>query len=82
MGGLARRVGLCNVTRAQLEEAADHLAIDAVQVAISPWDDEALYDGIVDWCRARAIPLPSAFSASRARKLVRQGTSGSCAWSW
>ncbi|MEZ4439120.1 MAG: aldo/keto reductase [Polyangiaceae bacterium] len=55
--GLARRVGLCNVTRAQLEEAADHLAIDAVQVAISPWDDEALYDGIVDWCRARAIPL-------------------------
>ncbi len=48
--GLVVRVGICNVTRAQLDEALELAPIAAVQVGISPLDDRAVRGGVVDRC--------------------------------
>ena len=55
--GLVDRVGICNVTRAQLDEAVDLAPIAAVQVAMSVFDDRALRGGIVDRCGELGIAL-------------------------
>ena len=55
--GLVDRVGICNVTRAQLDEAVDLAPIAAVQVALSVFDDRALRGGIVDRCGELGIAL-------------------------
>jgi aryl-alcohol dehydrogenase-like predicted oxidoreductase len=55
--GLARRVGVCNVNRRQLDEALDLAPIAAVQVALSPFDDRALRGGVVERCADRGIAL-------------------------
>ena len=47
---LVARVGVCNVNRAQLDEALDLAPIAAVQVGISPFDDRAIRGGVVDRC--------------------------------
>ena len=52
---LVTRVGVCNVNRAQLDEAVDLAPIAAVQVGISPFDDRAIRGGVVGHCaEARA----------------------------
>jgi aryl-alcohol dehydrogenase-like predicted oxidoreductase len=48
--GLVARVGVANVNRDQLDEALELAAIEAVQVALSPFDDGALRGGVVDRC--------------------------------
>ena len=48
--GLARRVGVANVNRDQLDEALELAPIAAVQVALSPFDDSVLRGGILDRC--------------------------------
>jgi diketogulonate reductase-like aldo/keto reductase len=53
--GLARSIGVCNVTRRQLDELA--LPIDFVQVALGAYDDEAARGGVLAWCKERAIPV-------------------------
>jgi len=55
--GLVGRVGVCNVNRAQLDEACDLAPIAAVQVALSPFDDTALRAGLVDRCAEAGIAL-------------------------
>ena len=55
--GVARRVGLCNVTVAQLQEAADVFDVAAVQVELSLRRTTALRGGVFDWCAARDVPL-------------------------
>ena len=72
--GLVARVGVCNVSRAQLDEAVMWAPIAAVQVAINPFDDRALRGGIVERCAELGIgviahsPLGG---PKRARRLVR-----------
>jgi aryl-alcohol dehydrogenase-like predicted oxidoreductase len=48
--GFVGRIGVCNVSRAQLDEALEWAPIAAVQVAINPFDDRALRGGIVERC--------------------------------
>ena len=48
--GLVARIGVCNVSRTQLDEAVELAPIAAVQVAISPFDDRALRGGVVERC--------------------------------
>jgi aryl-alcohol dehydrogenase-like predicted oxidoreductase len=55
--GLVPRVGVCNVNRAQLDEAIDLAPIAAVQVALGPLDDSSLRGGIVGRCEEAGIAL-------------------------
>jgi len=55
--GLVARIGVCNVTRAQLDEAVELARISAVQVALSVFDDTALRSGIVGRCAELGITL-------------------------
>ena len=48
--GLVRRVGVANVSRAQLDEALALAPIAAVSVALGPLDDRALRGGVVERC--------------------------------
>lgn len=54
--GLARAIGLSNVSRKELEALGD-VEIDAVQVALGAFDDEAARGGVVAWCNERRILL-------------------------
>lgn len=49
--GRARRIGVSNVTRAQLDEALSLAPLSVIEVAFSLYDDEALAGGVV----ARAL---------------------------
>ncbi len=55
--GIVERVGLCNVSVAQIEEARADLDVAAVQVAMSPFDDEAVRGGVVEYCARHHIEL-------------------------
>ena len=55
--GLVRHVGLSNVNRLQLDEALELAPITAVQVALSPFDDQALRGGVVDRCTEKGITV-------------------------
>jgi aryl-alcohol dehydrogenase-like predicted oxidoreductase len=55
--GLVARVGICNVNRAQLDEALEHAPIAAVQVALSVVDDRALRGGVVERCAELGVAL-------------------------
>ena len=55
--GLVARVGVCNVNRAQLDEAVELAPISAVQVALSVFDDSALRSGMVDRCSELGVTL-------------------------
>jgi len=55
--GLARAVGVANVSRKQLEEAAAHAPIAAVQVALGAYDDVAIRGGVVAYCLERGIEI-------------------------
>ena len=54
---LVRRVGLANVTRAQLDEALELAPISAIQVGLSLLDDRALRGGVVERCTERGLTL-------------------------
>jgi aryl-alcohol dehydrogenase-like predicted oxidoreductase len=53
--GLVAAIGLCNVSRRELEEARKITEIDAVQVELSVWDDSAILSGVVAYCIAHGI---------------------------
>jgi aryl-alcohol dehydrogenase-like predicted oxidoreductase len=55
--GLVRRVGIANVTRSQLDEALGLAPIAAVQVALSPFDDNALRGGVFARCAEAGLAL-------------------------
>ena len=48
--GVARRVGLSNVKLGQLEQAWGLVPIDAVQLAVSPFEEDAVRGGVVERC--------------------------------
>ena len=55
--GHARRVGVSNVSRKQLEELARHVPIAAVEVAIGAYDVLALRNGVVGYCLEAGIEV-------------------------
>ena len=55
--GRIARIGLCNVTVAQIEKARSITSIDAVQVLINPFDDENLRNGVAEYCRDHGLLL-------------------------
>jgi aryl-alcohol dehydrogenase-like predicted oxidoreductase len=55
--GLVRRVGIANINRRQLDEALELAPITAVQVALSPFDVQALRGGIVERCADAGISV-------------------------
>jgi aryl-alcohol dehydrogenase-like predicted oxidoreductase len=55
--GLIERIGLCNVTVGQIEEARRITEIDAVQVEVSVWQDSAILGGVIAHCAANGIEL-------------------------
>ena len=55
--GMVRRVGLANVTRTQLDEALELAPIAAVQVALSPLNDQALRGGLLARCTELGLTL-------------------------
>jgi len=55
--GLVARIGLCNVTVGQIEEARRIAEIDAVQVELSFWNDDNLLSGVAAYCVANGIRL-------------------------
>lgn len=55
--GLARRVGLSNVTVGQLEEAMAFAPITAVQQGWSVFDDRARLSGVLAWCFERGVEV-------------------------
>jgi aryl-alcohol dehydrogenase-like predicted oxidoreductase len=72
--GVARDVGVSNVSRAQLEEAASIVRIAAVQVALGAFDDVAIRGGVAQWCCERGIELLAYAplgGPERARRLAR-----------
>ena len=55
--GHAKRIGVSNVSRKQLEEIASHVPIAAVEVALGAYDDLALRSGVVGYCLERGIEV-------------------------
>ncbi|MGQ0642008.1 MAG: aldo/keto reductase [Gemmatimonadaceae bacterium] len=55
--GLVRRVGLCNVTVGQIKAARAIVEISAVQVSVSPFDEDNLRNGVAQYCRDEGIRL-------------------------
>jgi aryl-alcohol dehydrogenase-like predicted oxidoreductase len=55
--GLARSVGVSNVSRRQLEEVAAVVPVSAVEVALGAYDDLAVRSGVAAWCCERRIEL-------------------------
>ena len=55
--GLVERLGVCNVSLGQLREACDIAPIDAVQVALDPFHDDCLRNGVAEFCIAHDIQL-------------------------
>lgn len=72
--GLARSVGVSNVSRKQLEEAAGHAPIAAVEVALGAFDAAAIRGGVVGFCLERGIEILAHSplgGPERARRLAR-----------
>lgn len=55
--GVARAIGLSNITPTQLEEALAITPIDAVEVELHPWKLDAVRGGLVAMCEQRGIRL-------------------------
>jgi aryl-alcohol dehydrogenase-like predicted oxidoreductase len=69
--GRVTAIGLCNVNLRQLEEARQITTIDAVQVELGIWTDDAILSGVVPYCVAHGIRViayrPFGGPAKRAR---------------
>jgi len=71
--GLVRRVGLCNVTIGQLEEARRSVDVEAVQVELNPWNDDNVLSGVVPYCVRNGIQVIAARplgGAARSRRIA------------
>jgi aryl-alcohol dehydrogenase-like predicted oxidoreductase/histidinol phosphatase-like enzyme/predicted kinase len=56
-GGAIDAIGLCNVTVGQIEEALQITTIAAVQVELSPWRRDNVFNGVAAFCVANGIRL-------------------------
>jgi len=72
--GLARSVGVSNVSRKQLEEAMGEAPIASVEVALGAYDDLPIRGGVVGYCIERGIEVLAHAplgGPERARRLAR-----------
>jgi len=72
--GAIERVGLCNVTVGQIEEARKIVDIDAVQIELSVLRDDNVLSGVVPYCvehRIQLIAYRPFGGAQRSRKIAR-----------
>lgn len=71
--GKIRDIGLCNVTVSQIRAAQAIIAVAAVQVSLSPFDDENLRNGVAEYCRDNGIRLIAyrPLGGERKRQLAR-----------
>jgi aryl-alcohol dehydrogenase-like predicted oxidoreductase len=69
--GLVARIGLCNVTVGQIEEARRIADVSAVQVELSVWHDENVLNGVVEYCITNDIQL-LAYRPLGGKRRVRQ----------
>lgn len=75
--GLVSRVGLSNVSRAQLEEALASVPVSAVEISLNPFDDSRLRDGTIALCAERGITVIAHSPLGgprRARSVARNAT--------
>ena len=74
--GKIRDVGICNVTVSQIRAAQAIVAVSAVQVSLSPFDDENLRNGVAEYCRDNGIRLIAyrPLGGERERQLARDST--------
>jgi aryl-alcohol dehydrogenase-like predicted oxidoreductase/histidinol phosphatase-like enzyme len=56
-GGLVETIGLCNVNVAQIEEARANAEIASIQVELSPWLDDNVLNGVLEYCAANNLQL-------------------------
>jgi aryl-alcohol dehydrogenase-like predicted oxidoreductase len=54
---LVDRIGLCNVTVGQIEDARQIADITSVQVELSFWNDDNFLSGVTDYCAQHGIQL-------------------------
>jgi len=69
--GLVKRVGICNVSRAQLDQALDLAPVAAVQVGLSVLDDRALRGGVVERCAELGLALIAHSPLGGPRRVAR-----------
>jgi aryl-alcohol dehydrogenase-like predicted oxidoreductase len=69
--GWIRRVGLSNVSVAQIKEAEAIVQVDSVQNRLNPFFREAIIDGVVAHCAARGIAF-LAYSPTGGGRLTRK----------
>jgi diketogulonate reductase-like aldo/keto reductase len=55
--GVIERIGLCNVSRRQIEAAQQVVDIDAVQVELSIFRDREILSGVLQYCVSTGIQL-------------------------
>ena len=55
--GAVERIGLCNVSRGQIEAARRITDIDSVQVELSVYHDQSILSGVVAWCASHVVQL-------------------------
>jgi aryl-alcohol dehydrogenase-like predicted oxidoreductase/histidinol phosphatase-like enzyme/predicted kinase len=55
--GLVETIGLCNVTVAQIAEARAIADIGSIQVELSPWLDDNVLNGVLEYCAAHSLRL-------------------------
>ena len=55
--GTIRDIGLCNVTVSEIRTAQSIVTVAAVQVSLSPFDDDNLRNGVGEYCRDQGIRL-------------------------
>jgi HAD superfamily hydrolase (TIGR01662 family) len=55
--GLVEEIGLSNVTFGQIAEARRIVEIAAVQVELSPWNDDSVMNGVAAYCLENGIRL-------------------------
>ena len=55
--GLIDRIGLCNVTVGQIEEARRIVELDSIQVEASLWHDQHFLSSVVRYCLANRLRL-------------------------
>ena len=55
--GLARAIGVSNVTRRQLESLPPAIELGAVEVALGAFDDAAARGGVLAWCKERGVTV-------------------------
>ena len=55
--GVIEAIGLCNVNVAQIEEARAIAEIASIQVELSLWRDEAILNGVLEYCIAHNLAL-------------------------